>query len=379
MRIAFLYNAQDHQILHSLPIACKLSEIGEDCEVTVLAGTDEQTSLCRTLAATYPQHRLRFDRLRSPKLLAWLKRRIRTPKLLILWSNRAKLASFDALVVPERTTLFLKKMSVRLPKFIHTSHGSGGHDRSEDPRLREFDLLLVPNEGRLRRIAAAGNVRRGAAAVIGYVKFDLVQRLGQRRRRLFSDDRPVILYNPHHRADTTSWHKMGLEVLDYFANQESYNLIFAPHVRLFDPPARHLSTFARYEGINNIHIDLGSARSIDMSYTFAADIYLGDVSSQVLEFVGQPRPCIFLNPRKFAVSDDSSFPYWGLGPVVESIAGIEAALASRESWLAAYIPAQERAFAAAFPSLDQPAPERAARAIASFLREGRLPDDIVAA
>jgi len=379
MRVAFLYNAQDHQVLHSLPIACKLSEIGEDCEVTVLAASDEQASLCRGLAATYPHHRLRFEKLWAPRLMARLKGRLSMPKLLMLWANRARLGRFDALVVPERTTLFLKKMGARLPKFIHTSHGGGGHDKADDPRLRQFDLLLVPNADRLRRIAVAGNVRPGAAAVIGYVKFDLVRRLAARRRALFANDRPVVLYNPHHRADTTSWHTIGTAVLDYFANQTEYNLVFAPHVRLFDPPARHLAAFVRYQGIDNIHIDLGSASSIDMSYTLGADIYLGDISSQVLEFLIRPRPCIFLNPRKLASHDDPAFPYWRLGPVVEDIAGMEAALATRETWLPDYLPAQRRAFDAAFPALDQPAPERAARAIAAFLRDGQLPHDLAAA
>lgn len=378
MRIAFLYNAQDHQVLHSLPIACRLSEIGDDCEVTVLAGTDEQTSLCRDLAATYPQHRLRFDKLQAPTMMARLKGRLRTPKLLMLWANRAKLGRFDALVVPERTTLFLKKMGARLPKFIHTSHGGGGHDKANDPRLREFDLLLVPNADRLRRIAAAGNVRPGAAAVIGYVKFDLVRRLAEQRRALFANDRPIVLYNPHHRADTGSWPTIGTAVLDHFASQKRYNLIFAPHVRLFDPPSRYLAAFTRYRGVENIHIDLGSARSIDMTYTLSADIYLGDVSSQVLEFLIRPRPCIFLNPRRLAASDDPGFPYWRLGPLVDDIGGMAEALATRESWLPDFLPAQREAFDAAFPALDEPAPELAARAIAAFLRNGRLPDNLAA-
>src|SRR3546814_2965461 len=46
-----------------------------------------------------------------------------------------------------------------------------------------------------------------------------------------------------------------------------------------------------------MHIDLGSERSIDMSYTGSADLYLGDVSSQVAEYLYRPRPCVFLNAQ----------------------------------------------------------------------------------
>src|SRR3546814_19013401 len=75
-----------------------------------------------------------------------------------------------------------------------------------------------------------------------------------------------------------------MAVLDLFANSNRYNLIFAPHVRLFDPPAAECyAQFERYRKLPHMHIDLGSERSIDMSYTGSADLYLGDVSSQVAE------------------------------------------------------------------------------------------------
>ena len=41
----------------------------------------------------------------------------------------------------------------------------------------------------------------------------------------------------------------------------------------------------------NLRFDPGSPASTDMTYTRAADIYLGDVSSQVYEFIAEPRPC----------------------------------------------------------------------------------------
>src|SRR3546814_16391226 len=90
-----------------------------------------------------------------------------------------------------------------------------------------------------------------------------------------------------------------MAVLDLFANSNRYNLIFAPHVRLFDPPAAECyAQFERYRKLPHMHIDLGSERSIDMSYTGSADLYLGDVSSQVAEYLYRPRPCVFLNAQR---------------------------------------------------------------------------------
>lgn len=160
-------------------------------------------------------------------------------------------------------------------------------------------------------------------------------------------------------------------MLDHFADSRDYNLVFAPHVRLFDPPSRHEARFNRYGGLDHLRIDLGSTVSTDMTYTLSADIYLGDLSSQVLEFVTRPRPCLFLNPGRIAWRGDPDFVNWNLGPVVETVHEMAAALARRDSWQSEYADRQRDAFAAAFPVLDEPAAIVGARAIAAFLLDTR--------
>lgn len=374
MDVAFLFNAQEHQILHALPVACELSRLWGDIRVTVFVRTEAQLALVRRLASYYPGHRLAFERLHEPWPVAALAQTFGNLKALTLWENRARLDRFDALVVPERTTLLLKKMGVTRPLFIHLAHGPGGYDRPDDKRLAAFDLLLMPNLPRLTDIVAAGNAHPGHAAVIGGVKLDLIRRMStsSEREPLFSNGRPTIVYNPHHRAGTTSWTEMGEAVLSRFAGGSDYNLVFAPHIRMFDPPSRYRARFRKYERLDHMRIDLGSPFSIDMSYTLGADIYLGDISSQVLEFIAWPRPAIFLNPRGLAWQGDPDFVNWQLGPVVEDMAGLEQALATRDIWQPDYEPLQRQAFAAAFPATDEPAPTLGARAIADFLAKGRV-------
>jgi len=363
-RVAFLFNAQDHQVPHALPVACELSRLLPPGSVTVIARTAAQTALCRRLAGFYLDHRLVFDVLDAPPgglVGGW--------KALLLWWNRRRLNGYDALVVPERTSLMLRRMGVRRPAFIHLAHGPGGADRPDDPRLARFDLLLMPNADRLAAIRAAGNARPGRAAVIGGVKLDLVRRMAAADGpRLFANDRPTILYNPHHRSGTSSWGPMGPAVLDHFAGRDDVNLIFAPHVRLFDPPARHASAFRRWGGLDHVRIDLGSAASIDMTYALGADLYLGDLSSQVLEFVAKPRPCLFLNPRGRDWRGDPDFINWRLGPVVGDVTAMAEAIASADRWQPGYAEVHRAAFAAAFPETPDPAPLVGARAIAAFLR-----------
>jgi len=64
-----------------------------------------------------------------------------------------------------------------------------------------------------------------------------------------------------------------------------------------------------------------------MTYTQAADVYIGDVSSQVYEFIRTPRPCIFLNLDRIDWQDDPNYAHWHLGQVVDSLDELALALA----------------------------------------------------
>jgi hypothetical protein len=55
-----------------------------------------------------------------------------------------------------------------------------------------------------------------------------------------------------------------------------------------------------------------------MRYTLAADIYAGDVSSQVYEFLLEPKPCVFLNAHGADWQNSPDYPMWRLGEVADS-------------------------------------------------------------
>jgi hypothetical protein len=123
----------------------------------------------------------------------------------------------------------------------------------------------------------------------------------------------------------------------------------------------------RYLRAPNIHIDLGSRASTTMAYTQRADVYLGDASSQVYEFLLKPRPCVFLNPHHIAWRDDPNFAHWRAGPVVADVADLGAALESaRAEHATAWRPTQLALFDYSFDLTDEPSSVRAARALAAF-------------
>jgi len=160
-------------------------------------------------------------------------------------------------------------------------------------------------------------------------------------------------------------------VLDFFVENRDYNLIFAPHVVLFKRSQRHQALLPKqYYNIPNILIDTGSLESADMTYMRAADIYLGDVSSQVYEFLLEPRPCIFLNGHNVAWQNNPYYSHWRLGQVVDDVqTGLRQALEAAFVSHPQFLPQQRAAFAYTFRmESDRTAAQRGADVIARFLR-----------
>lgn len=106
---------------------------------------------------------------------------------------------------------------------------------------------------------------------------------------------------------------------------------------------------------------------LDMTYTSQAALYIGDVSSQIYEFLAIPRPCVFLNPNKIAWKNDPHFVYWTLGDVVENLHDLMPTIANAAKRHALYRPAQEKFFQDAFCAPLLGASQRGAEAIMHYL------------
>ncbi|HCT25654.1 MAG TPA: glycerophosphotransferase, partial [Stenotrophomonas sp.] len=297
------------------------------------------------------------------------------PKALMLAANARRLARYDAVVTPERTTALLRKLAPDLGLLVYTQHGAGDRGGPFEPRLRKFDLVMAAGPKQRDRMIEEGWVKPQACAMVGYPKFDVIDALAPSAPPAFTDKRPVVLYNPHFHPTLGSWPRWGLSVLEQFAADERYNLIFAPHIRLFegaDPGS--IETLAPFLDHPRIHIDLGGPAAIDMTYTRAADIYLGDVSSQVYEFLRTPKPCVFLNASGVAWRGDESFQHWLYGPVLDKPDHLVDAVASALVSQPDYDAIQRRGFAESFDLREESSSLRAARAIIERLPvKGRRP------
>ncbi len=201
--------------------------------------------------------------------------------------------------------------------------------------------------------------------VTGYPKFDVIA--AQQKKQLFSDQKPIIVYNPHFVLELSSWRRWGLEILEYFFNQNAYNFIFAPHTNLFHRVLNPKTFPKKYFDASHLIVDLGSEKSVDMTYTQAADIYLGDVSSQIYEFIRTPRPCLFLNAYKIDWKNHPNYLNWTMGNVFEDLPDLWEHL--KNNPLAnPYADIQKKLFQETYSITEESAGARSANAIHDFLK-----------
>jgi CDP-glycerol glycerophosphotransferase (TagB/SpsB family) len=297
-------------------------------------------------------------------------------KLIVYRDNLDFFRSLDALVVAEKTSLVLKtRYGLDRLKMIHTRHGAGDRAIGFDKASTLFDHVLVSGPKISERLIDETGVDPARISMVGYPKFDMVGAKEEVTHTLPIEGRPVVLYNPHPSPHLSSWFKWGRQVLDWFVEHDEYYLIFAPHVMLFERPYvvtvdqfrvdRPGRIARKYRRAPNIHIDLGSRASTTMEYTNRADIYVGDVSSQIYEFLIRRRPCLFLNPHRFDHVGDPNFAHWRAGPVIDDMKDFGAGLAeARRTHESIYKPIQQDMFDRSFHLTDEPSSDRAARAIA---------------
>lgn len=297
-------------------------------------------------------------------------------KLLIYRDNLDFFRQFDALVVSEKSSLILKsRYGLDNLKFIHTRHGAGDRAIGFNPESAQFDLILVSGEKIRDRLVQDAGVPPEKIRITGYAKFDIVP---PQQEPLFQDSkRKTVLYNPHPSPHLSSWFRFGPAILEQFYESDRYNLIFAPHVMLFARPwtvtidklsvAYAKKPDQRFFDAPHMLMDLGSPACTDMTYTNAADLYLGDVSSQVYEFLHRPRPCLFLDAHDTAWRGDPNYRHWTTGPVKTDADNITMAIDNAFAAQDAYRDAQRAVLADSFSVTEQSASTRAAVAIIKYL------------
>lgn len=347
-QVAFPFIGGVHHVFHTMPVACALAR-RNGVEVTVfVADAPTEETVAKVKADLGGA--VRIERMKRPAIADRLLGAHRA-KLPLLWRNRRRLKSFDAIVLPERTSLVLRRMGVTRPAYMNLPHGAGDRAISVEPRYKQFDRILVAGPKTAERMAGTG-VDPAKIRQVGYPKAEYLAGMARAREPFFNNDRPVVFFNPHFRRELSSL-DAAQQVIAAITTQTDYNLIVAPHIRSFMGATEE--EHRRWQAMavpDRVMVDTGSPRLIDMSYVAAADLYLGDVSSQVYEFLLlKLRPCVFVNAHDVTWQDDLSYRHWHLGTVVSPdavVSGLNEAFARPD----AYAEVQRAAVAATFRMLE---------------------------
>lgn len=359
--VLFLYNHDAaHQAAHIAGIMAELALRAPSLDVVAAVGTPEIERTTRGLIDGRAAEAVHWLDISLPPLAAAalaLPNRI-APVVRLARLDRATelFAGADLVVSPERTCLRARRtlrraMGDAAPRFVFVPHGAGDRSVTYHPALGQFDHFLLSGQKVIDEMVAHGIAAPEQCRLIGYAKFDAV---GQRPvRSLFDNDRPTIVYNPHFDPKLSSWYLQGPAILEAIAAEHArFNLVFAPHVMLFRKKL-HISPEYRVARLRpdiprvardapNILIDTDGPGLFDMTYTRAADIYLGDVSSQVYEFLRDPGACYFVDA---AAQGPDAYQFWENGPVVRDIATLMSGLDDWQEIADRYRPTQERLFA----------------------------------
>ena len=364
-RVGLLLLGGHHHILHLVPIAAGI-EAETDFDIIVYVTRESEAALCRNLLAGLGAVRTQVQILGANRVLKSI-----SPKLAFLLSNLKTWKALDALIVAERTSTILRYATRALPPFIHTRHGAGDRAKGFDPRIRHFDHVLVAGPKDKARMIDCGLATDSSCYATGYIKPYVVRRIYPKLDKCFNNDKPTVLYNPHFNLGLSSWAEFGQDLLEAFSKRADFNFIIAPHMRLFAKASRaERESLERFSKFDHMHIDLGSERSADMSYTREADIFLGDVSSQVYEFLSEPKPCVFIGNKDVSWENNPDYAHWAYGPVCHSTAQVLGALERAQDSLPEYSARQAQGCLAAKGSPDWDPITRAGKIIRDILGPG---------
>ncbi|MEA1972498.1 MAG: hypothetical protein U9N34_04285 [Candidatus Cloacimonadota bacterium] len=327
-KIVFMYLHGIHQLYHSAVVAMELSILQDEYKIELLSCHPNQTAILNQIASLYPQNRCHIVQLPLPFRFKYLniKKKIYPPPYLTMRFAKKYLIGASAIVATSHATArSSKKINITKPKFIYQYHGCGDRKYGFDPKFKDFDFMLLPGNYHLKRLLEENVIKKEQTKIIGWPKMDYPILTKEVKKKLFKNNRPIVLYNPHWKPSLSSYHIWAEKILTFFSKSSKYNLIFAPHIQIkhWQVKYKYNIDYDRFKS-DNIHIDFGSNQSVNGTYQKIGDIYMGDVSSMIYEFIAyKERPCVLLNAHKVSWENDANYRFWQYGPVVDHIEELE--------------------------------------------------------
>ena len=338
IKIGIVFFDEKHIIPHFIGPVKEMFQ-DPDIDVQILTYQNPDSFLYKSLQENkLPQNIIKeLPTYRYRKLLEKLKsRKIPSPLYLFKKHKNFLLNEYDVLVFNDINHEYLHRYKKNeKPKFVLLMHGAGDREyligKKYEESIAKFDLVTTSGQ-KVTEFFKKMHLPHTKIEICGYQKFDLINL--KKPKKFFDNDKPTVLYNPHFSKELSSWYPFGKDILDFFYQQKDYNLIFAPHINLFNKKGFLNPDIIdqKYFKDENILIDLGSDHTVNMDYTLSADIYLGDVSSQIYEFLYTSKPAIFINTHKPNWENNPHYRHWKMGPVIKDLSALKALLDKAPVW-----------------------------------------------
>jgi hypothetical protein len=373
MKIVFPYFYGLHQLYHTAVTAMKLSRYLDNAEILCLSTTKDQTNVLKKIKSFNPDSTAQIIELPQPFRFKYLNIKKKKYPYVRSMVKKAKkiLNSADIIVTTSHGTYnMFHHYKIENPSYIYQYHGMGDRKYGFDPRLSKYDIIMVGGEYHYNRLIKEKIGTPEKVKIVGYPKFDFPIETEKIRNELFKNDKPIVLYAPHWQPKLTSYKKFAVQILEFFSKNKNYNLIFAPHILLSHWKVRMgYNTNLKHYETDNIIIDFGSDYTTNGTYLKISDIYMGDVSSMVYEFIARkPRPCLFFNAHNVDWKDNVDYRFWNYGPVINHIdelkEKIDIAVSDKH-----FLELQKENVKKYIQETDENPSDRAAKVIANFAYE----------
>jgi len=367
-KIAFLYLDNTYCIYHSLPIAIEMAK-NNDYQIEIFASLRNKR-IIDNLMACQKSISITINLVRGPwhyQLPTILEIKLQF-RAYVFRKYKNTLSTFNLVVTTIYNDILLKKYLSKssITKILFTAHGIANSTYAFNNVINKFDYFFIKGKKEEKIRNTLGQLQKNNFAKIGYVKLDIIK---MKKINIFPNSNKTYWYNPHWNSELSSFELISSKILDFFCKNNQLNLIFAPHSYLSKKHIFIERHFSKYHSYSNIHLDFGSEALADMTYAVNSDIYIGDVSSQAIEFIlYKERPMFFIDCKKIRNSSKLNILSWELGEIVENFQQLERKIKNPNEHFIKYKNKQKE-FISDFFYTDSEfsASELAANAISGFL------------
>ena len=326
--VVFLFINGPHHVYHLILPALKYASINNDTKTIIISGNPRNTKIINE--AKILTGITSFKLIDIPAPLRYKFKNYKNKLYPPVYTRIKKIVNIlnDASAIistSHEIPTYLDNYKIKNSTLFYLYHGTGTRGYGFEEKLKDFDYIFTPGKYHSERLKKKLSLNKKQIIIVGMPKLDWLKLKKIKKTSLFNNDAPIFYYNPHWDMKLSSYLKWGGIILNFFFTNNRYNLIFSPH-----PLIKHLSNKGKYKietglkNANNIIIDYESEECIDGTYCASADVYIGDVSSMVTEWILQrPRPCIFINAHQISWEGNDDYYMWKFGSVISEFSLLE--------------------------------------------------------